>query len=119
MDITSYVYSKMSYDSLPQGLKNIIDEVSKIACDGVKVDQCSYSVRFYLGGDWKFLAMICGFLDSANSKYPCIWCTCPKEDITPKRNGLFKILRKEHAQLRPSLLHQNYPLDHEIQFAIV
>ena len=35
-----------------------------------------------------------------------------KKDTTPKRNGLFKILRKEHAQLRPSLLHQNYLLNH-------
>ena len=68
-----------SYDSLAQGLKDIIDEVSTIACDGLKVDECSYSVRFYLGGDWKFLAMVCG-LDSANSKYSCIWCTCPKEE---------------------------------------
>ena len=99
-----------SYDSLAQGLKDI-DEMSKIACDDFKVDECSYSVRFYLGSDCKFLAMVCS-LDSANSKYPCIWCTSPKQDTTPKRNGLFKILRKEHAQLHPSLLHQNYLPDH-------
>ena len=68
-----------SYDSLAQGLKNIIEEVSTVARHGLKVDECSYSVRFYLGGDWKFLAMVCG-LDSANSKYSCIWCTCPKEE---------------------------------------
>ena len=62
-----------SYDSLAEGLKDTIDEVSTIACDGLKVDKCSYSVHFYL------LAMICG-LDSANSKYSCIWCTYPKEE---------------------------------------
>ena len=38
-----------SYDSLAEGFKDIIDEVSTIAHDGLKVDKCSYSVRFYLG----------------------------------------------------------------------
>ena len=68
-----------SYESLAEGLKDIIDEVSTIAHNGLEVDECLYSVRFYLGGDWKFLAMVCG-LDSANSNYACIWCTCPKEE---------------------------------------
>ena len=32
-----------------------------------------------LGGDWKFLACICG-LGAATSTYPCIWCKCPLYD---------------------------------------
>ena len=83
-----------SYDSLAQGLKNIIDEVSTAARDGLKVDECSYSVRFYLGGDWNFLAMVCG-LDSANLKYGAH--AQKREDTTLQRNGLFKILRKERV----------------------
>ena len=31
---------------------------------------------YYLGGDWKFLAMATG-IDSASSEYACIWCKCP------------------------------------------
>ena len=68
-----------SYDSLALGLKDVINEVSMISRDGIKIDECSYAIHFYLGGDWIFLAMVCG-LDSANSKYSCIWCTCPKEE---------------------------------------
>ena len=35
-----------SYDILAQGLKNIIEKVSTGARDALKVDECSYSVRF-------------------------------------------------------------------------
>ena len=35
-----------SYDSLAQGLKNIIEKVNTGARDALKVDECSYSVRF-------------------------------------------------------------------------
>ena len=31
-----------------------------------------------------------------------------RKDTTLQRNGLFKILRKEHARLHPSFLHQSY-----------
>ena len=34
---------------------------------------------FYLGGDWKFLALVTG-IDAATSEHACIWCKCPKED---------------------------------------
>ena len=52
--------------------------VSDIAREGLSVHEEHYQIKFFLGGDWKFLALICG-LDAANSKYACIWCTCPKE----------------------------------------
>ena len=31
---------------------------------------------YFLGGDWKFLAMITG-IDSATATHACIWCKCP------------------------------------------
>lgn len=40
------------------------------------VDGESYELEFCLGGDWKFLALVCG-LNAANSDYSCIWCKCP------------------------------------------
>ena len=42
----------------------------------LSVGKHTFEVRFYLGGDWKFLAMITG-IDSATSRYACIWCKCP------------------------------------------
>ena len=38
-----------------------------------------FSIEYYLGGDWKFLALVTG-IDSATSKYACIWCKCPDTD---------------------------------------
>lgn len=32
-----------------------------------------------MGGDWKFLATICG-IQSASAQYSCIWCKCPKSE---------------------------------------
>ena len=34
---------------------------------------------YFLGGDWKFLALCTG-IDSAMSNYSRIWCKCPKFD---------------------------------------
>ena len=39
----------------------------------------SMQLSFYLGGDWKFLALVTG-IDAATSDYACIWCKCPKKD---------------------------------------
>ena len=46
--------------------------------DYLTVHEEHYQIKFFLGGDWKCLALICG-LDATNSKYTCIWYTCPKE----------------------------------------
>ena len=42
----------------------------------ITVRDHKFNVEFYLGGDWKFLAMITG-IDSASSTHACIWCKCP------------------------------------------
>ena len=36
-------------------------------------------LEYYLGGDLKFLNMVCG-IDSCSSKYSCLWCKCPSEE---------------------------------------
>lgn len=46
-----------------------------VSCTRYKVQKL---IDFMLGGDWKFLACVCG-LDSASSKYSCIWCICSKD----------------------------------------
>ena len=43
------------------------------------VDGRLYKVDYSLGGDYKFLLVVCG-LSSATSNYACIWCTCHKNE---------------------------------------
>ena len=47
-----------SYESISIGLRDVIEEVSMISHDGITVQECHYTVKFYLGADWKFLAMV-------------------------------------------------------------
>lgn len=46
-----------------------------------------YDIEYFLGGDWKFLAYVCG-LGAANQDYACIWCKCPgSERFDAARSG--------------------------------
>ena len=63
-----------SYDSLKLCLQDIIRDVEKLT--KIIVGDIEFELVYYLGGDWKFLAMITG-IDSATSTYSCIWCKCP------------------------------------------
>ena len=63
-----------TYDELVNGLQDICESRSD-HCQQGKV----YKIQFYLGGDWKFLATVCG-LESAIADYACIWCKCPKRE---------------------------------------
>ena len=60
------------YTFLKMGLEDIKDvEWLK----QIEVGQDTFSVDYYMGCDWKFLASITG-IDSASSTYSCIWCKC-------------------------------------------
>ena len=63
-----------SYESLKPALEDIIKEVEMTQTLSIK--ETVYSLEYYLGGDWKFLAMVTG-IDSASCEYACIWCKCP------------------------------------------
>lgn len=65
------------YPSLALGLRDIRDEITEISSNGISVLGKKFDVHFYLGGDWKFIAAVCG-LDAANSTFSCIWCKCAK-----------------------------------------
>ena len=45
----------------------------------IVVDGHEFTVNLYLGGDWKFLAVLCG-IDAVNAHYSCIWCKCPSNE---------------------------------------
>ena len=66
-----------SYDDLLQGLQDIIAEAKDI--ETITINDVAYQVQLFLGGDWKFLSVICG-IESATSEYACIWCKCSKSE---------------------------------------
>ena len=62
------------YEPSWDALGDIRKEVGQLQT--ITVDGKTYDITYYLGGDWKFLAMVTG-IDSASSEYACIWCKCP------------------------------------------
>ena len=83
---------------------------------------------YSLGGDWKFLAYICG-LAAANQNFACIWCKCLRHerfDINKKWSLTDKSLRArdshkigKHAEskqhnCKTNLLFDFIPIDHVI-----
>ena len=66
-----------NYENLLSALEDIRQEVETLHT--IEVDGDIYNITYYLGGDWKFLA-ICTGIDCATSTYACIWCKCQKED---------------------------------------
>ena len=83
---------------------------------------------YSLGGDWKFLAYICG-LAAANQNFACIWCKCLRHerfDINKKWSLTDKSLRArdsheigKHAEskqhnCKTNLLFDFIPIDRVI-----
>lgn len=66
-----------NYESMRSALKDIRAEMEALTT--IDVSGMTFGIDYYLGGDWKFLAMATG-IDSAASKYACIWCKCPAEE---------------------------------------
>lgn len=65
------------YDELHSGLQDIVSEASDLQV--LVVGGQTLTLQYFLGGDWKFLALVCG-LDAANSTYSCIWCKFPASE---------------------------------------
>jgi len=61
------------YEELKTGMQDIAKEVNELKA--IELDGESYGVELFLGGDWKFLALVCG-LKAANADFSCIWCKC-------------------------------------------
>lgn len=63
-----------TYEALKNALCDIVSDVESLS--SITVNGITFSIEYYLGGDWKFLALATG-IDSASSKHACIWCKCP------------------------------------------
>ena len=70
------------YDQIIECLRGLIAD-TKVIKKIVIPDSTSFDVQFYLGGDLKFLAIVCG-INSANANHPCIWCQTNKNDFRSK-----------------------------------
>ena len=68
---------KEDYKNIKSELSDIINEVENLKF--IVFNGVHYNIDWYLGGDWKFLAMVCG-IGNAISEFPCIWCKCPTSD---------------------------------------
>ena len=53
-------------------IKNKFESLEKIVVDGKE-----FTIKWFLGGDCKLLACVCG-ISSTTSNQPCIWCKCLK-----------------------------------------
>ena len=65
------------YDKIAESLMDIWKDVE--SRKQLKIGTEYFDIEWFLGGDWKFLACICG-LGAATSTYTCIWCKCPFYD---------------------------------------
>ena len=67
--VLAIVKTKETYDNLKESLSDIKTEMAQL--NEVEVDNVNYKIEYFLGGDWKFLACVCG-LGAANHDYACI-----------------------------------------------
>ena len=79
------------YESVKAALEDISAEVEQLT--SIQVDDIDFQIKYRLGGDWKFLAMVTG-IDAASSDHACIWCKCKTSerfDTETKRQKSFEI----------------------------
>lgn len=65
------------YDSLEKALTDIVKEASEL--QSIEVNGHTHKIEYFLGGDLKFLALVCG-IEAANGTFSCVWCKCPSTD---------------------------------------
>lgn len=66
-----------NYESLKESLADLNKEMSELK--EIKINNYTYKIEYFLGGDWKFLACVCGIW-AANQEFACIWCKCPRAE---------------------------------------
>uniref|UniRef100_A0A1X7TWP4 Uncharacterized protein n=2 Tax=Amphimedon queenslandica TaxID=400682 RepID=A0A1X7TWP4_AMPQE len=67
------------YDVIRNGLAPVIKEINEmVRKPSIIIQGVSYSLKFILGGDYKFLLLLLG-MNAAHSNYSCIYCTIKKD----------------------------------------
>jgi len=124
--VLAIIKTTENYDNLKESLADLNDEMSNLK--DITVNNHKYSIEYFLGGDWKFLACVCG-LGAANQNFACIWCKCPRHerfDISKKWSLTDKSLGARDSQeignyakskqynCKTSPLFNFIPIDHVI-----
>ena len=124
--ILAIIKEAESYDTLSTSISDLVAEMQPLK--EISVDDVKYNLEYFLGGDWKFLACVCG-IGAANADYACIWCKCAHLDrcdttkqwsILDAEKGARKLdeieknarSRKENCKSKP--LFEFIPLSHVV-----
>ena len=73
--VLAIIKTKKDYNCIRESLQNLKDDMKQLTT--IEVDGVSYEIKYFLGGDWKFLATVSG-IGAANQEYACIWRKCPR-----------------------------------------
>ena len=65
-----------NFESL-SAFHDLVEEMENLS--EIQINDKIYTCEYYLGGDWKFLACVCG-LSCVNADHACIWCSCTKRE---------------------------------------
>ena len=69
-----------SYKTLKESFQHSFEEINTlIGKKTIKINDTTYDLEFFLGGDYKFLLLVMG-MKSATSNYTCLWCKIHKDD---------------------------------------
>ena len=72
--VIAIIKTKDDYEGIRVSLQDLRTEMKELT--SVNVKGKTYHLEYFLGGDWKFLATVCG-IGPANHEFACIWCKCP------------------------------------------
>ena len=75
--IVAVIKTKDDYEGIRESLSDLI--VGMRNMKDINIDGKVYNIEYFLGGDWKFLATVCG-IGPANQDFACIWCKCPRSE---------------------------------------
>ena len=67
--VLALIKTTETYDNIRESLADLRMEMSNLK--EISVNNCTYQTEYFLGGDWKFLALVCG-LGRANEDYACV-----------------------------------------------
>ena len=73
--VLAVIKIKENYEGIKDSLKDLREEMATL--ETIVYAGATFNVEFFLGGDWKFLATVCG-IGPANQNIACIWCLCPR-----------------------------------------
>ena len=73
--VLAIIKTTKEYNKIRDSLADLTDDMRNL--DAINIVGETYDIEYFLGGDWKFLACVCG-IGFANQDYACIWCKCPR-----------------------------------------